>query len=158
MNQDNKISLHYDRGFKFRGHRPNNWIGAPSTTRSSDVVQTKLAQLHRRGQVDLDRDQPAAGRGVVLHAAGQLQPVIRAGRGPAPSPPTTDSLGLCNVSPREDFDTARMFTYSGGLSYVTGAHNFKTGVQARTGWSQEQFTAAATSCRSSSTACPTRCG
>ena len=43
------------------------------------------------------------------------------------------------VSPRQDTNTARMFTYAGYVSYVTGAHNFKTGVQVRTGWSQELF-------------------
>ena len=32
-----------------------------------------------------------------------------------------------------------MYTYAGFVSYVTGAHNFKTGVQVRTGWSQELF-------------------
>ena len=43
------------------------------------------------------------------------------------------------VSPRQDINTARMYTYAGFVSYVTGAHNLKTGVQVRTGWSQELF-------------------
>jgi hypothetical protein len=43
------------------------------------------------------------------------------------------------VSPRQDTNTARMYTYAGFVSYVTGAHNFRMGAQVRTGWSQELF-------------------
>ena len=43
------------------------------------------------------------------------------------------------VSPRQDTNTARMWTYAGFMSYVTGAHNFKVGLQVRTGESQELF-------------------
>ena len=43
------------------------------------------------------------------------------------------------VSPRQDINTARMYTYAGFVSYVTGAHNLKAGVQVRTGDSQELF-------------------
>ncbi len=47
---------------------------------------------------------------------------------------------ISGVSPRMDTDSARMFTYAGNLSYVTGAHSLKVGTQVRTGWSQELFT------------------
>jgi hypothetical protein len=47
---------------------------------------------------------------------------------------------ISGVSPRSDRDQAQMFTYSGNLSYVTGAHNIKTGVTVRRGQSQELFT------------------
>ena len=40
---------------------------------------------------------------------------------------------ITGVSPRQDINTARMCTYAGFMSYVTGAHNFKAGVQVRTG-------------------------
>ena len=30
-------------------------------------------------------------------------------------------------------------TYAGFVAYVTGAHNFKAGMQVRTGWSEENF-------------------
>jgi hypothetical protein len=43
------------------------------------------------------------------------------------------------VSPRQDINHARMFTYAGSLAYVTGAHNLKAGMQVRTGWSEENF-------------------
>src|SRR5262249_13620610 len=46
---------------------------------------------------------------------------------------------ISGVSPRQDYDTARMFTYAGSVSYVTGSHNLKVGTQIRTGWSQELF-------------------
>src|SRR4029077_12756402 len=47
---------------------------------------------------------------------------------------------ISGVSPRMDTNSARMFTYSGNVSYVTGSHNLKVGTQVRTGNSQEQFT------------------
>ena len=39
-----------------------------------------------------------------------------------------------------DTNSARMFTYAGNVSYVTGSHSLKVGTQVRTGWSQELFT------------------
>src|SRR5262249_44144413 len=47
---------------------------------------------------------------------------------------------ISGVSPRQDTNTARMYTYAGSVSYVTGAHSLKVGTQVRTGWSQELFT------------------
>src|SRR5262249_14872379 len=47
---------------------------------------------------------------------------------------------ISGVSPRMDTNSARMFTYAGSVSYITGAHSFKVGTQVRTGWSQELFT------------------
>jgi len=47
---------------------------------------------------------------------------------------------ISGVSPRMDTDSARMFTYAGNVSYVTGSHSLKVGTQVRTGWSQELFT------------------
>src|SRR6516225_11501288 len=40
LTKRNKISLHYDRNEKFRGHRPNNWVTASINDPISDVVQT----------------------------------------------------------------------------------------------------------------------
>src|ERR671919_1083850 len=45
----NKISLHYDRSMKWRGHRPNNWLSASINDPISDVVQT--TQLNYIGEV-----------------------------------------------------------------------------------------------------------
>ena len=47
---------------------------------------------------------------------------------------------ISGVSPRMDTNSARMFTYAGNISYVTGSHSLKVGTQVRTGWSQELFT------------------
>src|SRR5437667_1009122 len=44
----NKISLHYDRSIKWRGHRPNNWLSASINDPISDVVQT--TQLNYIGE------------------------------------------------------------------------------------------------------------
>ncbi len=46
---------------------------------------------------------------------------------------------VTGVSPRQDTNKARMWTYAGFMSYVTGAHNFKVGLQVRTGESEELF-------------------
>jgi hypothetical protein len=39
VNQKNKVSVSYDRGFKFRGHRFNNLIGASFSDPLADVLQ-----------------------------------------------------------------------------------------------------------------------
>ena len=59
---------------------------------------------------------------------------------PTRLPPSTRFARIVTgVSPRQDTNTARMFTYAGFMSYVTGAHNLKAGLQVRTGWSEELF-------------------
>src|SRR3989441_288518 len=47
---------------------------------------------------------------------------------------------ISGVAPRMDTNNARMFTYAGSVSYVTGSHSLKAGAQVRTGNSQERFT------------------
>lgn len=39
VTKNNKLSVSYDRGFKFRGHRPNNYIGVNFSDPLADVVQ-----------------------------------------------------------------------------------------------------------------------
>src|SRR5579883_3187630 len=50
LNSKNKVTVSYDRGFKFRGHRPNNLIGASFSDPLADVVQKSwlnyMAQAH----------------------------------------------------------------------------------------------------------------
>jgi hypothetical protein len=46
---------------------------------------------------------------------------------------------ISGVTPRADSDTGLMTTWIGNLSYFTGAHNLKAGVQRRTGFFQEAF-------------------
>ena len=76
-----KLSVHYDRSIKFRGHRPNNCITVSINDPLSDVVQTTQTELHRRDQMDVPDQHAAARRSGGLHVAGQLQPVVRARRG-----------------------------------------------------------------------------
>src|SRR6185503_2611547 len=40
VSRKHKLSLHYDRSIKFRGHRPNNFISVSTNDPLSDVVQT----------------------------------------------------------------------------------------------------------------------
>ena len=47
--KNNKLSFHYDRSIKWRGHRPNNWLSASINDPISDVVQT--TQLNYIGEI-----------------------------------------------------------------------------------------------------------
>jgi hypothetical protein len=136
----NKLTVHYDRSIKWRGHRPNNWIGASINEPISSVVQT--TGLNYIGQAKWSSPisnrllaevsvftlpvnynlsfQPDADPGAIA-TFDQIQSVVR------------------GVSPRQDINTARMWTYASFVSYVTGSHNLKAGVQVRTGESQELF-------------------
>ena len=112
-----------------------------STSRSRRSCRRTGLNYIGQAEMELADLEPAAGRSLGLHAAGQLQPVVPARRGArTPSPPSTRSDRIITgVSPRQDINTARMCTYAGFVSYVTGAHNLKAGLQVRTGWSQELF-------------------
>jgi hypothetical protein len=137
----NKISLHYDRSIKWRGHRPNNWLSASINDPISDVVQT--TQLNYIGEAKWSstvRDRLLAEASVFtlpVNYSLSFEPDA------APDAIATfDQIRstISGVSPREDHNNARMFTYSGSVSYVTGSHSLKAGAQVRTGWSQELFT------------------
>jgi len=136
----NKIALHYDRGIKWRGHRPNNWITANTNDPISDVVQT--TQLNYIGEVKWT--SPVSNH-LLAEAAIFTMPVdYSLSFEPEATPnaiATFDQLRstIAGVSPRQDVDSARMFTYAGSVSYLVGAHSLKVGAQVRTGWSQELF-------------------
>jgi hypothetical protein len=138
--RNNKIALHYDRGFKWRGHRPNNWIGASINNPVSDVVQTN--GLNYIGEAKWTSTMSSH---LLAEAAVFTLPVYyNLSFEPDADPnaiATYDPIRsiVTGVSPRQDTDSARMYTYSGSVAYVTGAHSLKVGVQVRTGWSQELF-------------------
>ena len=138
---DNKFSFHYDRSIKWRGHRPNNWLTASINDPVSDVVQT--TQLNYIGEI---KWASTLGGRVLAEAAMFTLPVnYTLGFEPDAAPEaiaTFDQVRstISGVSPRMDTNSARMFTYAGNVSYVTGSHNLKVGTQVRTGWSQELFT------------------
>src|SRR5262245_56445514 len=138
---DNKLSFHYDRSTKWRGHRPNNWLTASINDPVSDVVQT--TQLNYIGEI---KWSSTLGNRLLAEAAMFTLPVnYTLGFEPDAAPDaiaTFDQVRsvISGVSPRMDTNSARMFTYAGNVSYVTGSHNLKVGTQVRTGWSQELFT------------------
>jgi len=137
----NKISLHYDQSVKFRGHRPNNWVTASINDPISDVVQT--TQLNFIGEIKWS--SPITNR-LLADASVFVLPVnYTLGFEPDAAPDavaTFDQIrsAISGVSPRMDTNSARMVTYAGSASYITGSHNLKAGGQLRTGWSQELFT------------------
>jgi hypothetical protein len=136
----NKIAAHYDRSDKRRSQRPNNWIGASISEPVSSVVQT--TRLNYIGE--LKWSSPISNRLLSEIAVFTLPVNYSLSFQPSAAPDaiaTFDQIRsvFMGVSPRQDTNQARMFTYAGHVSYVTGSHNFKTGVQARTGWSEELF-------------------
>jgi len=136
----NKFSFHYDRSIKWRGHRPNNWLNANINDPISDVVQT--TQLNYIGEIKWS--SPISNKLLAEASLFTLPVNYTLGFEPdaAPGYATFDQIRsvISGVSPRMDTDSARMFTYSGNVSYVTGSHSLKVGTQVRTGWSQELFT------------------
>src|SRR3954467_8088150 len=139
--RNNKFSFSYDRSIKWRGHRPNNWLTASINDPISDVVQT--TQLNYIGEI---KWSSPIGSKLLAEAALFTLPVnYTLGFEPEAADgvlATYDPIRstITGVSPRMDTNSARMFTYSGNVSYVTGSHNLKVGTQVRTGNSQELFT------------------
>jgi hypothetical protein len=139
--KNNKFSLHYDRGIKWRGHRPNNWLSASINDPISDVVQT--TQLNYISEL---KWASTISNRLLAEAAMFTMPVnYTLGFEPDAAPNAIATFDqtrstISGVSPRMDTNSARMFTYAANLSYVTGEHSLKIGTQIRTGWSQELFT------------------
>jgi hypothetical protein len=135
-----KIALHYDRSAKWRGHRPNNWITASINEPVSSVEQ--ITRLNYIGEVKWS--SPISDR-LLTEFAVFTMPVnysLKFQEEAAPDAIATfDQIRsvFTGVSPRQDINQARMFTYAGYMAYVTGAHNVKAGLQVRTGWSEELF-------------------
>ena len=136
----NKVSLHYDGSWKWRGHRANNWVNANLNDPISDVVQT--TQLNYIGEIKWS--SPVSNRLLAEAAMFTLPVNYTLGFEPDAAPDaiaTFDQIrsAISGVAPRMDTNDARMFTYAGSVSYVTGSHSFKVGAQVRTGNSQERF-------------------
>ena len=140
LNQKNKLTLHYDRSIKWRGHRPNNWIGASINDPISSVQQTTglnyIGQLKWSSPISNRLMAEASVFTLPVNYKLSFQPDAASG-----AVATFDQIRshITGVSPRQDSNTARMWTYAGFLSYVSGAHNFKVGLQLRTGESEELF-------------------
>jgi hypothetical protein len=138
--RQHKLSLLYDRSAKFRGHRPNNWITANINEPVSSVVQT--TGLNNIGEAKWT--SPISNKLLTEFAVFTLPVNYNLSFQPGADPnaiATFDQIRsvFTGVSPRQDINNARMYTYAGYMSYLTGSHNVKTGVQVRTGNSQELF-------------------
>ncbi len=140
LTERNKLTVHYDRSIKWRGHRPNNWIAANINEPISSVVQT--TGLNYIGQAKWS--SPISNR-LLAEASVFTMPVnYNLSFQPDAAPDAVATFDQIQsvfrgVSPRQDINSARMWTYAGFMSYVTGAHNLKAGFQVRTGDSQELF-------------------
>ncbi len=140
VTERNKLTVHYDRSIKWRGHRPNNWISANINEPISSVVQT--TGLNYIGQAKWS--SPISNR-LLAEASVFTMPVnYNLSFQPDAAPDAVATFDQIRsvfrgVSPRQDTNSARMWTYAGFMSYVTGAHNLKAGFQVRTGDSQELF-------------------
>jgi hypothetical protein len=135
-----KFAAHYDRNAKWRGHRPNNWISASISEPVSSVEQ--VTRLNYIGE--LKWSAPLTDRLLAEFAVFTL-PVNYSLQFQEEADPdaiaTFDQVRsiVTGVSPRQDINAARMFTYAGYVAYVSGNHNLKAGMQLRTGWSEENF-------------------
>jgi hypothetical protein len=138
--RQHKFAIHYDRSWKWRGHRPNNWVSASINDPISDVVQT--TQLNYIGEL---KWTGTFSNRLVADAAIFTMPVnYRLSFEPDAAPDvlaTYDQVfsTITGVAPRQDSNEARMYTYATSVSYLTRSHTFKLGFQSRTGWSEEQF-------------------
>jgi hypothetical protein len=141
VSKKNKLSFHYDRSIKFRGHRPNNYISVSTNDPLSDVVQT--TQLNYIGEI---KWSSALTQRLLAEAAMFTLPVnYSLSFEPDAAPDAVATFdqtrsAIYGVSPRQDINFARMFTYAANLSYVTGTHALKFGMQLRSGYSEENFT------------------
>src|SRR5262245_53899418 len=141
ISKRNKLSLHYDSRWKWRGHRTNSWVTASINDPISAVEQT--VQKNYIGEIKWT--SPISNRLLAEAAVFTLPINYTLGFEPDAAPDaiaTWDQIRsvISGVSPRMDTNTARMFTYAGNVSYVTGSHSLKIGTQIRTGNSEEQFT------------------
>jgi hypothetical protein len=140
LNKSNKVSVSYDRSFKFRGHRPNNLISASISNPIASVVQHSW--MNYMGQAKWTSTPSSK---LVIQAGYTQMPVhydllFEPGIAPGTVAAYDNVLStITRASPREDFDRGFMKTYMGNVAYISGSHDLKTGIQARTGYFQESF-------------------
>jgi len=141
INKKNKFSVSYDRGFKFRGHRFNNLISASFSDPIADVVQTNWLNYMLQGKLT-----SIITNKLVLEVGYSRMPInYNLAFEPGVKPGAIAAYDIVtstitNASPRQDFDTGLATTWMANLSYVTGRHTLRTGLQARKGFFQESFT------------------
>lgn len=137
---NNTFTVHYDRGFKFRGHRPNNFIGASFSEPVSDVVQKNpvnyMAQVSWTSTITSKLLTQVGYTQMPVNYTLGFEPGVVPGTIAQYDQGTSTIYG---ASPRVDSDSGTMRTIQGSASYVSGSHNLKTGIEDRYGWFQEAF-------------------
>ncbi len=140
ITQNNKVTVSYDRVFKWRGHRPNNLISANFSEPIADVVQHSWMNYLAQAKWT---STPTSK--LVLQAGYSMMPVnynLLFEPGVTPADIAAYDIVTSTVSrasPREDLDRGFMHSYMASVTYVSGSHSLKTGVQIRTGFEQEAF-------------------
>ena len=140
ISKSQRVTVSYDRGFKFRGHRPNNLISASFSDPIADVVQNTWMNYVAQAKWTYT----PTGK-LVIEAGVTIMPVnYNLGFEPGVQGNVVAAYDqvtstITRASPREDFDRGLMRSYMGSATYVSGRHSLKTGVQARTGYEQEAF-------------------
>ena len=140
IDKNNKVSVSYDRGFKFRGHRFNNLIGASFSDPLADVVQKSWMNYMAQAKWT----STISNRLLVDFGATYMPVYYNLGFEPGTGPDLVSQYDIVTstilkVTPREDFDRGSYTTLVGNVAYVTGSHNLKTGIQYRKGYFQESF-------------------
>lgn len=140
INSNNKLSVSYDRGLKFRGHRPNNLISVAFSDPLADVQQKSwmnyMSQAHWTSTMTSH---------LLVDVGMTYMPVYyNLFFEPGAVPGTIAQWDIVNstmtgISPRQDLDRGSYTTFVANAAYVTGAHNLKTGIQLRKGYFQESF-------------------
>jgi hypothetical protein len=141
LSKSQKVTVSYDRGFKFRGHRPNNYIGVSVSGPEADVVQKSWMNYIAQAKYTYTPTSK------LIFEAGATQMPVEYNLGPEPGV-AAGTIALYDVglstmtrsSPRFDNDRGTMRSYMGAATYYTGRHTVKVGTQARTGWFSEAFT------------------
>jgi len=137
----NKFNVVYNRGAKWRGHRRAN---APSGTVFFNPEAT-VEQINPRNLIAQVKWFGTLTNRFLLEAGWAAMPVdynldYQKQVGPNDLAKLDIITGLLyNAAPWDTDVTGTMVTYSGSMSYVTGTHNLKAGIQARSGFFQEKF-------------------
>ena len=136
-----KLNLSYDRGEKWRGHRPGNDVGG-TVFRSPEatVVQTQVANYIAQAKL-----YSTVTNRLLLEAGGAFMPVnYNLAYQPTVKPTDIATIDIITgvLSRATTYDTqcrGLMPSASASLAYVTGTHNLKGGIQFRKGYMQEFF-------------------
>ncbi len=140
ISKSQRLTVSYDRGFKFRGHRPNNLLSANFNDPIADVVQkTWLNYIAQAKWTFTPTPKLALELGMTLMPVNYdlgFEPGVAPGAIAAYDQITST---ITRASPRADNDRGTFRAYMTSATYVSGRHTLKTGLQMRTGSWQEAF-------------------